>query len=409
MAEQLFLKATPRVWVIALCKAALNPLMRIYYRIKLVDCPATDLKRLDAVRRKRVVFVSNHVDRRDAVIAFHLSKLLSDRFYFMSNREQLQEGTLYTWLLRSSGVFSIARGVVDIASIKYTTKLLSGGKPVRLFLFPEGGAYSRNDSAFPFLVQPFDLILRARALLARSRPDETIYVVPVAIRYEYQKVDAEIAKALIQLEAAVGLPISTRDVDFVHRLVAIGNALVDSFDRMFDLEPQADEVDVQSKGMRIKRHLVESLRAQMAEVGGEEPNRAKATATTELEDARNVLNELYARHPSARVDKAFAPQTEYEKALRTQSFERMARIFEDAHRLENWIALDRDYFREKVTTHRIIDTIVRLEREVFGEVRWSAERTCALRVGDPIDVSNYDAAEQLATNSREQVIALLNS
>lgn len=409
MTEQLFLRATPKPWVIALCKAALNPLMRIYYRIKQVDCPRADLERINAVGQKRVVFVSNHVDRRDAVIAFHLSKLLGDKFYFMSNREQLQEGTCYTWLLRSCGVFSIARGVIDIASIKYTTKLLSGDEPGRLFLFPEGGAFSRNDSAFPFLVQPFDLILRARAQLAKTKPDETIYVVPVAIRYEYKNVDTQIATALTQLETAVGLPVSTRDTDFVHRLFAIGNAVVDSFDRIFDLEPEVNEADVQTKGLRIKRYLVDSLRSQVAEAGGEEPHSAIVTAGTELDDARNVLNKLYARHPSARVDKAFLPKTEYEKGLRKQSFDRMARIFEEGRRLENWIALDRDYFREKVTTHRIIDTIIRLEREVFGEVRWSAERTCALRVGEPIDVSNYHEAEKLATDSREQVINLLNS
>ena len=85
----------------------------------------------------------------------------------------------------------------------------------------------------------------------------------------------------------------------------------------------------------------------------------------------------------------------------------LSRVFEEAKRLENWVGLDRDYFKDKVTTARIIDAIIWLEREVFGEVRWSAERTAVVKLGDPIDVSNYDSAQNLAKDCREKVMEML--
>lgn len=397
-AESLFLAATPRPWVIALCKWALAPLMRIYYRIKSVHIS----KRDTAIRDSRIVFVSNHVDRRDAVVAFAISKALRDSFYYMSNREQLQEGTLFTWLLRSSGVYSIARGLVDIASIKYTTRLLTGETPKRLFLFPEGGAFSRNDSVFPFLVQPFELILRANKQLQSRR--ESIGIVPVAIRYEYENVNNEIEKAIAQLERALGLP--TKTGEHAARLLRVGGSIVESFDRIFDIELPAYETEVHERGLRIKKHLIESLRAQLSLIGGDEP-RSMPTEEGELEEARHVLNQLYGRHSSTRTDEDLAPKSEYEHRLRGQIFDRMSRVFDEAKRLENWVGLDRDYFKDRVTTSRIIDAIIRLEREVFGEVRWSAERTAVVRLGEPIEVSKYENAQNLAKDCRDKVIEML--
>lgn len=381
--------------------------MRTYYRIKGVRYREEDLAAFKPLRGRRVVFVSNHVDRRDAIVAFYLSKLLRERFYYMSNREQLSEGTLYTWLLRSCGVYSIARGLPDVASIKYTTRLLSGDESNRLFLFPEGGAFSRNDTAFPFLVQPFEIILRSAKALAKSKPDDAIFVIPVALRYEYDNVDKDIAASLSGLESAVGIPISTRDTDFAKRIVSVGTAVVESFDRIFDLGLESDESNVNEKGLRIKRHIVESIRSYLDLVGGKEMHREASAERSDLDEARATLNELYARHQSAKLDEESLPRSDYEKLLRQQMFDRMSRVYEEAKRLENWIALDAQYFRERVTTNRIIDTVIRLEREVFGEVRWSAERVCALRLGKPVDTREHSSAQALADHCLSQIVDLL--
>jgi 1-acyl-sn-glycerol-3-phosphate acyltransferase len=395
--ESLFLPATPRRWVIALCKWALGPLMRVYYRVK-----AVRISRFDHVTHgKRVVFVANHVDRRDAVVAFCISKRLGGNFYYMSNREQLDEGTLFTWLLRSCGVYSIARGMVDVSSIKYTLKLLTGENPHRLFLFPEGGAFSRNTSVFPFLTQPFDLILRAQKQIAER---ESVYIVPVAIRYEYDNPEKEIEQSIARLERAVGLNPDNRRSD-LERLLTVGEKVVESFDHVFDVELPAYETAVHEKGLRIKKHLIESLKAQLALIGGEGPRKGVGE-TGELEEARDVLNQLYARHSSTRTDESL-PKNHYERRLRRQIFDRMSRVFDEAKRLENWIGLDREYFRESVSTHRIIDAIIRLEREVFGEVLWSAERTAVVRLGDPIDAKTALDAEELAERSRATIQEML--
>jgi hypothetical protein len=389
--EKLFLAATPRGWVISVCKFVIGPLLRVYYRIKRVRVFGATV----TSRGKRIVFVANHVDRRDAALAFYLSKVLRDSFYFLSNREQLQEGTLYTWLLRSVGVYSVARGLVDISSIKYTTRLLSGEEPNRLFLFPEGGAFSRNDSVFPFLIQPFELILRA------NRQAKEIAIVPVAIRYEYENVDKDIAASIQHLEIAVGLPGRSGQADYVNRLLAIGNSVVHSFDRVFDIELPAYETEVHEKGLRIKQHLVDSLSAHLTLLGGDD------SARSEDENARDVLNKLYGRQSLARTDEDLAPRTEYERRLRKEIFDKMSRVFEEAKRLENWVGLERDYFRENVTTERMVDAIIRLEREVFGDVRWSAERTAVLKLGDEINVSEFSDAALLTDHCRSEIMSML--
>jgi 1-acyl-sn-glycerol-3-phosphate acyltransferase len=396
--ESLFLPATPRGWVIALCKAVIGPLLRVYYRVKQVR---VDGIKAGSTQGKRIVFVANHIDRRDAALAFYFSKVLRDRFYYMSNREQLHEGTLYTWILRSCGVYSIARGLVDVSSIKYTLKLLSQESPSRLFLFPEGGAFSRNDAVFPFLTQPFELILKAQKKLEAA---DSIKVVPIAIRYEYENVKVAIDKATSRLEAGVGID-SPRG-DAAHRLLAVGAKVVESFDRVFDIELPAYETEVHEKGLRIKQHLVDSLRSQLALIGGEEPRRVEGPAEG-IEAARDVLNQLYARHAAVRADENLLPKNRYERRLRAQIFERMSRVYEEAKRLENWVGLDRDYFKDQVTDARLIDAIIRLEREVFGEVLWDAERIAAIKLGEPIDTASYTSADTLAADCRAAIMAML--
>jgi hypothetical protein len=372
--------------------------MRVYYRIKAVKIHGGAA----TTSGRRVVFVANHADRRDAVVAFAVSKHLRDAFFYMSNREQLREGTLFTWLLRSAGVFSIARGMIDVSSIKYTTRLLTDDDPARVFLFPEGGAFSRSDAVFPFLTQPFDLILRAQKQVEKK--SQSISIIPVAIRYEYGKPEKEIAISIARLERAVGLHVDTALLD-VDRLLQIGGRIIESFDRVFDIQLPAYETEVHEKGLRIKKHLIESLRSQMEQVGGEAP-RTVDDETGDLTEARNVLNQLSARHSSARTDEDALPKSDYERRLRKQIFDRMTRVFEEAARLENWIGLDRDYFKH-ANQHRIIDAIIRLEREVFGEVKWSAERTAVVKLGEPIDARSHENAESLAGACRDKIVEML--
>lgn len=401
--ESLFLEATPRPWVIALCKLAIGPLMRVYYRIRSVSFSKQDALKYEPVRTERVVFVSNHVDRRDAVAAFYLSKALKDRFYFLSNREQLEERTLYTWLLRSCGVYSIARGMADVSSIKYTTRLLTADEPNKVFLFPEGGAFSRNDSVFPFLIQPFEMLRRCDALLKKRLPDRSLWIIPVAMRYEYRNVEKEIESSVRGLERAVGMENARGDA--ATRLLAVGKKVAASFDRMFDVEMEQD-ADVHEQGRSIKRYLVDSLAGQMQLMGVAHERRPSAS-DDDKERARDVLNELYARHSKLRVSEDILPESEYERRLRAQIFRRLNRVFDEARRLENWIALDADYFREGATTNRVIDAIIRLEREVFGDVRWSAERECVILLGDAMDVGAYDSAEILANVCRDRISGML--
>lgn len=395
------------MWLIVICKLTLKPILRIYYRIKDVRIQKGDLEKQRQLRGRRVVFVSNHVDRRDAIVAFYISKALRDRFYFMSNREQLSEGTLYTWILRSCGVYSIARGLVDIASIKYTTRLLSGDERNRLFFFPEGGAFSRNDAAFPFLIQPFDIILRSAKLLRTKLPDETIFVVPVALRYEYEGVDREIASSLERLEKAVGIPISSPEDNFAKRLMNVGTAVVQSFARTYEIELPPESVGVHEIALRIKQHVVNSLYTQLDLASGKERRDRPAPECGALDSARAALNELYAMNQSVRVDEDSQPRSEYERLLRQQSIGRMDRVYDEAKRLENWIALDANYFRDSITTNKIVDTIIRFEREVFGEVRWSAERVCAVRLGDAIDTRGFSEGRVLAGHCLDQIVTLL--
>ena len=74
--------------------------------------------------------------------------------------------------------------------------------------------------------------------------------------------------------------------------------------------------------------------------------------------------------------------------------------------MENWIGLDRDYFKH-ANQHRIIDAIIRLEREVFGEVKWSAERTAVVKLGEQIEARTHEDAESLANTCRDRIVEML--
>jgi len=76
-------------------------------------------------------------------------------------------------------------------------------------------------------------------------------------------------------------------------------------------------------------------------------------------------------------------------------------------RLLNFIALYDGYVRENLSQERFLDTLHRLEREVFGDFRTEVWKTAYVNVGNPISLLEYyENYKQKKMETIQQVTAL---
>jgi hypothetical protein len=54
-----------------------------------------------------------------------------------------------------------------------------------------------------------------------------------------------------------------------------------------------------------------------------------------------------------------------------------------------FVALHDGYVRETLSAERFLDVLGRLEREVFGRIRYWGPRKAIVKIGEPLNLANY--------------------
>lgn len=329
------------------------------------------LNQLIALRNDRVLLLPNHPTFHDAIAIFLLSGRLGQAFYYLGAYEQLQSklGRFF----QAIGCYSVRRGLADRPSIIQTMELLA--QPgCHLVIFPEGGCSFQNDIVTPFRAGAVQLAFQAMNRMVKqgdAPPD--LYAVPVSIKYRYtQDMTVAIEKLLTQLEQKLEMPTRLGNYE---RLRAIAEKL------LIQLE--------QEYGMKIDStlswdHRIKTLKAYVLQSCEQQYGLTSAATDLDRERVYRVLN-------------ATLTKTEpLEFGLPTDLPWSVEFVQRSIRRVLNFDAMYDGYVAENPTIERFMDTLTRLEREVFNidQPFPKGHRLVTIKIGTPINLKDSFAAFQ---------------
>ncbi|NJO39412.1 MAG: 1-acyl-sn-glycerol-3-phosphate acyltransferase [Cyanobacteria bacterium CRU_2_1] len=346
------------------------------YQIDLI-IGSEPLVQLQALQEQTCVLLCNHPTFDDPVVMFLLSAYLGEPFYYLTAYEQFVgwKGQIYQHL----GAYSIQRGVPDRSSIVQTLGLLAQPN-CKLMVFPEGGCSFQNDTVMPFRSGAVQIGLQAIARqVKQGNPAPDLYIVPISLKYRYSgRMIPVIEKTLHGLEAALGI---TATGDYYQRLRMTAAQVLRRFEQEYSLT-STDPTNWNQRITNLKTQAIQQCEQQLGltfAIG--ESNRERAYRIRHALESRQVT--LLANG--------------------TDGWDVMSRAMS---RILNFDAIYDGYVAEKPTPERFLDTLIRLEREVFSidEPRAKGHRQAFLRVGKPINLKDYFEAY---SNDRSATITSL--
>ncbi|MDF5720046.1 MAG: 1-acyl-sn-glycerol-3-phosphate acyltransferase [Rhizonema sp. PD37] len=356
--------------------------VRWFFKFELVvsqEC----LTKIDSLKNQRLLFLPNHPTFQDPIVMFVLSAQLKQMFYYLAAYELFMSSL--GGIVQQLGVYSIRRGLVDRKSIAQTLKLLT--QPgCHLVIFPEGGCSFQNDTVMPFRVGAVQIAFQSMnktVLLGEPVPD--LYVLPVSIKYRYtQDMSQVINQTLRRLEEALNLKVVSHSSSY-ERLRAIALAVLVKIE--LDYELYTDEISTQPWEQRISRlrtHILENCEQQLGIVNStNEPARER---TYRIESA------LKTKADALEFEEAM-PKSDLLEGVRASNFQL---IEKSVKRLLNFDAIYDGYVAEAPTPERFLDTLTRLEREVFDIDKPSPKgyRQARIKVGEPLNLKDFFADYQ---------------
>ncbi|MEX0272078.1 1-acyl-sn-glycerol-3-phosphate acyltransferase [Leptolyngbyaceae cyanobacterium UHCC 1019] len=330
------------------------------------------LNQLIALRNDRVLLLPNHPTFHDAIALFLLSGKLGQSFYYLGAYEQLQSklGRFF----QAIGSYSVRRGLADRASIIQTMELLA--QPgCHLVIFPEGGCSFQNDIVTSFRAGAVQLALQAmNRMVKQGKAIPDLYAVPVSIKYRYtQDMTGAIEKLLGQLEQKLEVP---TQLGHYERLRAIAETLLTQLESDYGIASDDATLSWNHRIKSLKAHLLKTCEQQYG----------LTSAATDL-DRERVYRVLNAAQMQAEL-----LQTESQIDL-PWSVEFVQRSM---MRVLNFDAMYDGYVAENPTVERFMDTLTRLEREVFNidQPAPKRHRVATIKIGTPINLKDSLTAFQ---------------
>ena len=364
---------------------------RSFFRFELVISPDC-LAKMRSLQNQRLILLPNHPTFQDPIVMFVLSEKLGQAFHYLAAYD-LFNGS-FGGIYQRLGVYSIRRGLVDRPSIAQTLELLA--QPgCRLVVFPEGGCSFQNDTVMPFRVGAVQIAFQAMSkLVKQGEPLPDLYVLPVSIKYRYtQDMQEVINQTLHRLEQALNLKVVSGSTPY-ERLRAIAERVLVKIEQDYGLHPPA--TNQQSWEQRISLLRIRILENCEQQLGiSSNPNELVRERTYRIE---YVLKTKADKLETEEVMPKF-PTSEGDQA---SSFEL---IEKSVKRLLNFDAIYDGYVAEKPTPERFLDTLTRLEREVFDIDKPSpkAYRQARVKIGEPVNLrdvfADYQGARAYTANA----------
>ncbi|MBX2863928.1 MAG: 1-acyl-sn-glycerol-3-phosphate acyltransferase [Leptolyngbyaceae cyanobacterium MAG.088] len=347
-----------------------------------------DVAKLRSIDHSRVVYVCNHPTLEDGMVLFGLAARVGQPWHYIVARESFKglQGKFLQWM----GCYSIRRGLGDRASIAQTLSLLKEPN-AQVVIFPEGGCSYQNDTVMPFRSGAIQMPLQVIAKLTKENPDTDLYIVPISLKYRYtQPMTAIIEKTLQGLEQELVL-VAAESQTFYQRLLAISALIITRIETEFGLT-SAPEQDWNDRISHLRNHVISQCEQQLNLKANGAPIRERVYRIQALLESEE-------------------PKTVAEDDV----------LYWTTIRLLNFDAIYDGYVAADPTPERFLDTLMRLEREVYQieHIQPKAHRQAIFRVGEPINLKHYVQAfkqdktgtvtqltEQLRTTVQENLMSV---
>lgn len=370
-------------------------LVRWLYWVE-IDLQETDRQLLSKFESERLLLLPNHPTFHDPIVMFLLSAKLRQAFYYLAAYETFEDPTVMLlistrfslfrklaqsryitaglrWCLQRLGMYSIRRGLADRPSITQTIHLISQPE-CHLVIFPEGGCSFQNDTVMPFRSGAVQLSFQAMQRAMKSTGTlPNLYVIPVAIKYYYmQDMQTIIHDSLTRLEKALHLSPETTSHEY-DRLRAIAETILIQIEQEYGLycpeskaHPWNDRIDA------VRLQVIQACERELSlSSSSEDLIRERVYRLQQSIRTQTMLNESGTVSPTLRIEKSLS-------------------------RLLNFDAIYDGYVAENPTPERFLDTLIRLEREVFdiNQPPPKGFRRAVLQFGEPINLKEYFADYQ---------------
>ncbi len=350
-----------RPFLVRLCQLLSQPLGRLFFHLDLVIEPES-LAKLKELGEERIVLMPNHPSFSDGIAIFLLSARLKKIFNYMVAEDNFRG--LQGKFMQATGAYSIRRGLGDRPSITQTLNLLR--QPAcRLVLFPEGGCSFQNDHVTPFRTGAIQLPLQALGKLAKKENNiPNFYLVPISIKYRYTGNTTKLIEdSLSSLEESLNIAKTTGD--FYPRLRSVAGKVLTNLEQEYEISNE--EISPEDWNRRIQ-----NLKDRIIKV-----------CETQLSCTTNSQVQL--RERVYKINHVLESRAE-ELTESTYQFIRTSLI-----RLLNFDAIYDGYVAAAPTPERFLDTLTRLEREVFNIERPKPKghRQAVVQVGDPVNLKEH--------------------
>ncbi|MGF1498157.1 MAG: lysophospholipid acyltransferase family protein [Elainellaceae cyanobacterium] len=346
------------------------PIARWRNRMVLSIQPAC-LEMLEQLKGDRLLLLANHPTYYDDWFAvFLLSGRLRLPFYYLAAHERFQG--LEGQLIQRLGAYSIRRGLGDRASVTQTVKLLMQPKG-RLVIFPEGGCSFQNDTVMPFRAGAVQVAMQALGKLAKAGGEvPNLYVVPLSIKYRYTRdMTLIIHQTLRRLESALGIGGGAiASLTLYQRLRRVAEKVLVQFEVEYGLAPPAADSSWNERIASIKAYLLQHCEKTLGIVS--------PPGKLVRERVYKIQSELESRAATLAVNDFWTYET----------------IHRVAASLLNFDAIYDGYVAASPTPERFLDTLIRLERQVF-QIDYpppKAHRQVLIRVGTPMNLRDHYTA-----------------
>jgi len=349
---------------------------------------------LAALKNKRILFLANHPTFQDPIVMFLLSAQLGEMFYYLADHLALR-GYLGPFLQRL-GVYSIKRGLPDRNSVRHTLEILSQPNS-RLVIFPEGGCSFQNDRVSPFRTGAIQLAFQALNRDQKQKgeiPD--LYAIPISIKYRYPRDVTPIIRQLLQrLEKELNI---TAQGDQYQRLRLVGEKVLQRCEQDYAFA-SLEGANMNERIPYLKARILETIEQFFDVKTSEEiPDRERVYKLQYLlEGATNDENKMEGPAisfpaPSATRESLSEPswQDQFGQVWSTNF------IRHSLWRVLNFDAIYDGYVAENPSPERYLDTLTRLEREVFGIDRPPPKdyRQALVYIGKPMNLKDSFPAFQ---------------
>ncbi len=345
------------------------------------------LQKLKEYRGTRMLLLPNHPTGEEPVVLFEIWRWMGEVFNVVAAREVFDwEHGFRGWVLRRVGAYSIIRGSADRESFMTSKKILMEGLH-RLVIFIEGEISRGGETLIPFESGVIQLAFWAQEGLLKNaaktsehadaaQESPPIFIAPVAIKYFYlNNSEPDIEKAMTNLEKSVEI-LATPDMNRYDRLRAVGLKILEVQESMHQLG-HASECSLTERVEAIKHRILNKMELFL----DLKPD-PQANTLTRLREIRNTMDHLIHTYEDP------VEFSEYEKRMVEHLRGTLSEFYTDLDRVVYFLTYNENYLQGNQTPERIVDTIRRLEKEVYGKPRLSPRRVAHVKVGEIVNLKN---------------------